>query len=89
MNVAMAVESAEEHVGGRFGVLVIVGGFAMQAGGYGAYIAAAPEVHASGGRAVVAIVLAAVAALIIFLCWRRWREAQTRRVLIEMARWNI
>lgn len=85
MNVAMAVESAGEHVDGRFGVLAILGGFVMQAGGYCAYIAAAPHVHASGGRALVSIVLAVLAALIVFLGWRRWRMAATRRVLIEMA----
>jgi hypothetical protein len=87
-NPHVAVGLAEDRIDGRFGVTYLALGFGLQVVGYVLDLAFNPGAEASGGRALVALGLAAATVAGAWLLWRWQRRELLKRTILEMAYWN-
>jgi LPXTG-motif cell wall-anchored protein len=87
-NPTVAVGLAEDRVDGRFGLLYLALGFAVQAVGYLLDLALDPSTDASLARAIVAGGLAVASGGGAYLLWKRRRRTALKGTLIEMARYD-
>lgn len=88
-NPSVVMGLVEDRVDGRFGVRVLLGGFALQAAGYVLDLALAPSSPHSTLRAALAVVLAIAAGVAVLIAWRAARRRLVAGGLIAVASVHI
>jgi hypothetical protein len=86
-NASEAISQIKSGVDGRLGLVSLALGFLLQAGGYVALLAGA-SLETGGGRAVLAVVWMAVAAIVGWLILRRVHRQRVHRLAVDVARGN-